>query len=279
MTGFNSQVWLAIAALATPSLAQFGGFGGFGPGDGTNGIGGSTGSGDAGFGTGFSEWTRQRTIHGVLASVVFVILLPLGSIAMPTLKGPWGYWIHLSIQMVGWVVFIAAAVLGFRMLGQPRGFGRDGADAWIYDSDMRYHPIIGIVILALLLIQPVLGWLHHRQFKIYKRRTTVSYLHLFNGRLLIIMGIVNGALGLRVSRASDMVKLAYTIVAGVLGGAWLVITLFSEVRRSRGKDMWDSGKAKNNGKRVRMNRIDKAVRARGDSERNSYSSGAGRRYA
>lgn len=144
---------------------------------------------------------------------------------------------------------------------------------------MRYHPIVGIVILALVLVQPVLGWLHHRQFKIHQRRTIVSYLHLLNGRLLIVMGIVNGALGLKVSRASDMVKLAYTIVAGILGGAWLVITLLSEVRRSRGKDIWGTGRTRNNGKIVRMSRIDKAVRARADSERDSYSSVADRHHA
>lgn len=143
---------------------------------------------------------------------------------------------------------------------------------------MRYHPIIGIVILALLLIQPALGWFHHRQFKIHQRRTTVSYLHLLNGRLLIILGIVNGGLGLKVARASDMIKLAYTIVAAILGGAWLVMTVLSEVRKSRGKDIWGTGRTKNNGKSVRMGRIDKAVRAEAESERDSYR-GAERRYA
>lgn len=122
---------LLTAALTTPTLAQFGGIGGFGPGDGANGIGGSTGFGDAGFGLDISAWMRQRTIHGILASLVFVILFPLGSIAMATLKGPWGYRVHSLVQMVGWALFIAAAALGFRMLGQPRAFGRDGADAWV----------------------------------------------------------------------------------------------------------------------------------------------------
>ncbi|KAJ4393941.1 hypothetical protein N0V93_003158 [Gnomoniopsis smithogilvyi] len=278
MALYQKPFWLAVATLITPSLAQFGGFGGFGAGDGNNGLGGSSGFGHAGFGDDISTWTKQRMIHGILASIAFVILLPLGSIAMATVKGRWAFWVHSLVQMVGWVLFIAAAVLGFRMLGQVRVLRNEGGNTWIHDAHLRYHPILGIIILVLLLVQPVLGWIHHRQFKIHQRRTVVSYLHLLNGRLLIILGIVNGGLGLKVSRASDMVKLAYTIVAAILGGAWLVITVLSEVRKSKGKDIWGTGRPRNNGKSVRMGRIDKAVRAEAESERDSYG-GADRRYA
>lgn len=44
---------------------------------------------------------------------------------------------------------------------------------------------------------------------------------------MIPLGIVNGGLGLGLSGggASDVAKLAYTIVAAALGGAWVVITV------------------------------------------------------
>lgn len=88
----------------------------------------------------------------------------------------------------------------------------------------------------------MLGWLHHRNFVKYQRRTLVSYLHLFNGRVLIILGIVNGGLGLRVSRGSShRAKQAYTIVAAVIGGLWLLVTVVGEIRKSRARDVSGRG--------------------------------------
>lgn len=126
-----------------------------------------------------------------------------------------------------------------------------------------YHPIIGIVVFALIAFQPALGYVHHRQFKRTQRRTLVSYLHLWNGRVLIVLGIVNGGLGLRVADAPDMAKLAYTIVAAVLGAAWLLVSLLSAARRGRGRDALGR-RAKGDGEKgrnVRVERLDRAVRA------------------
>lgn len=69
------------------------------------------------------------------------------------------------------------------------------------------------------------------------------------------------------SNAPDKVKLAYTIVAAVLGGAWLVMTMWSElrklrVRKLRVRDIWGKWRFnfKRNGISVRMVRIDKVVK-------------------
>lgn len=80
--------------------------------------------------------------------------------------------------------------------------------------------------------------------------------------------MINGGLGLRVSRAPRKFRIAYGVVAGVIGVAWLAVTIFTEVRRAKGGDFWRTGRSKNNGKSVRMDRIDKAVRA--GSERDSF---------
>lgn len=82
-------------------------------------------------------------------------------------------------------------------------------------------------------MQPFLGYIHHRQFKLTQRRVLVSHLHLWNGRILIVLGIVNGGLGLKIAHASDDIKLKYTIIAAVLGGLWLVASLVGEARRAR----------------------------------------------
>lgn len=141
------------------------------------------------------------------------------------------------------------------------------------NPQFNYHPIIGVVLLVLLFIQPFLGWLHHRNFKRYQRRTVSSYLHLSNGRVLIILGIVNGGLGLHIAGASDTIKLAYTIVAAVLGGSWVVLAFFGEVRRAGGKDVF--GRQKSEGRSVGMERGYNTVRKDSvdhgeDGRRHSY---------
>lgn len=99
---------------------------------------------------------------------------------------------------------------------------------------MSYHPIIGLVVFALLLIQPLLGIVHHLRFRQVHRRQVWSYLHLWNGRLALIpLGIINGGLGLHVSGASLPAKIAYAVVAGVMGLVWLLAACFGEARRAR----------------------------------------------
>lgn len=102
-------------------------------------------------------------------------------------------------------------------------------------SRANAHPIIGIVVFIMLAFQPLFGYIHHRQFKRYQRRTLASHLHLWDGRIAIILGIINGGLGLRLAGASETLKLAYTIVAAIMGGAWVMLALLSECRRGRNK--------------------------------------------
>jgi hypothetical protein len=71
--------------------------------------------------------------------------------------------------------------------------------------------------------QPVLGLIHHERFRRLQRRQIWSYLHLFNGRIPITLGIVNGALGLWIARESDRLKVAYLATAGAM---WYVIFAF-----------------------------------------------------
>lgn len=70
-------------------------------------------------------------IHGILASVTFLFLFPLGSIAMATIKGRWAYWVHVVSQMIGWFMFIAVAALGFRMLDEVRVRTRQGRESLV----------------------------------------------------------------------------------------------------------------------------------------------------
>lgn len=85
----------------------------------------------------------------------------------------------------------------------------------------------------LLFIQPVLGWVHHRFFKTVGRRTFWTHAHLWLGRGLIILGITNGGLGLKLAGTASPAVIAYGVVAGVFGVTWLVVAVISESRRAK----------------------------------------------
>jgi len=96
-----------------------------------------------------------------------------------------------------------------------------------------YHPIIGIVVLLFMFAQPFLGYKHHKVFKQVGRRQIWSYLHLYNGRIMITLGIANGGLGLWMADQEQRFKTAYVIVASVMWAAWMLVAVWSEWRRTR----------------------------------------------
>ncbi|KAH8903658.1 hypothetical protein BR93DRAFT_947285 [Coniochaeta sp. PMI_546] len=175
--------------------------------------------------------TRYRTIHGILAAMAFVILFPVGAMAMRLIPGRSALWLHGITQVVAYISFIVAVGLGIWLVQEVRIPVAGGSLLNI--SGINYHPIIGLVVFAALFFQPILGAIHHSQFKRLRRRQIWSHLHLWNGRIMIPLGIINGGLGLRIAGASKEIKTAYAVVAGVLGGLWISVAIFSEVRRRK----------------------------------------------
>lgn len=84
----------------------------------------------------------------------------------------------------------------------------------------------------MILLQPLLGILHHRNFKETGRRGFWSILHLVIGRTVIILGIVNGGLGLALAGdAPAGIFVTYGIIGGMLGVPSLAAALFEELKR------------------------------------------------
>ena len=63
-----------------------------------------------------------------------------------------------------------------------------------YDTFNQGHQIIGILAVVALFIQALLGYQHHRNYKKTGQRTVVSHSHLWIGRAVIVLGIVNAVL-------------------------------------------------------------------------------------
>ncbi|KAK4499001.1 hypothetical protein PRZ48_009513 [Zasmidium cellare] len=168
-----------------------------------------------------SNITSIMIAHGVMACLVFVILLPVGGMLVRLATFTGVIKVHIAIQLLAWSIFVAAFGLG------------------AYMSDMGHitgnrHPIIGIIVFVLIVFQPIYGYLHHRLCKKTGRRNVWSFVHLTIGRIAIILGIINGGLGLALAgNASKGAIIAYGVIAGIFGVAYLAVAAFGEVRRAK----------------------------------------------
>jgi len=236
----TNKLAIAVLLAAAVSAQQFGGFDGgdnpfsSGNGDG-NGNGDGSGNGFGNFnngGPGFDveSASRARAIHGILGALSMVVLFPVGSIFMRIIPGRFAIWIHALAQLVAYCVYVAAVGLGIHLV---RMVQFPGGGNLLTNERTSYHPIIGLVVLAFLFLQPVLGFIHHAKFKRMQRRQIWSYLHLFNGRIFITLGIANGGLGLWMAGESDKLKTAYIAVAVVMWVLWMLSAIWGEWRRWR----------------------------------------------
>ncbi|KAK3294497.1 uncharacterized protein B0H64DRAFT_188844 [Chaetomium fimeti] len=179
----------------------------------------------------FAQLLDYRRIHGILAASAMVILFPVGSVILRVVPGRFAIWVHAGFQMLAWAVYVAAVGIGIYLVSLVDGvFPGEG---FFESPSTRYHPIIGLVLLVLLVVQPVVGFIHHRVFKKVQKRQVWSYVHLTIGRVGISLGIINGGLGLYLAEASAYHKRVYAIVAGVMWGLWMGVAIWAEVRRLR----------------------------------------------
>lgn len=127
----SSNIALATT-LITPTSAQFGTFSGSGGGyDGGGGspysagddgsgdgdsAGDGAGEGDGGLASSYSSTARALAAHGILACLAFVVLFPLGAIFLRVIPGRWSIHAHWMVQMLAWVLHIAAFALGVELM-------------------------------------------------------------------------------------------------------------------------------------------------------------------
>jgi hypothetical protein len=225
------------AAAANVVAAQYNGGwrgGSYGGGNDNNngGSAGQSGGNRGGPSQSFMD-SRQKMLiaHGVLAALAFVLFFPLGSILirLGTFRGVW--LVHGIFQLFAYIVYIVAFGLGVWMVNNIP-----------YNLLNTYHPIIGIVLFTLLFFQPILGYIHHVQYKKHSRRTIWSYGHIWLGRIVITLGMINGGLGMLLAsdapaflsfRPTRGQIVAYGVIAGIMWLLWVAAIVVGERRRRR----------------------------------------------
>ena len=82
--------------------------------------------------------------------------------------------------------------------------------------------------MVLLILQPFIGLIQHLRYKKTRERGIWTVVHRWYGRALILLGMINGGLGLRLANDTIGGKIAYGVVAGVSGSSLLGLIIWSE---------------------------------------------------
>lgn len=178
--------------------------------------------------------------HGILMTLVFVVGYPIGSIMMPLI----GNWIiHASWQMLVflgmWAGFGIGYVIANRAGWVSTRVSRCTGTHVPADQSLQFfnntHTQLGVFVVALMGLQPFFGWLHHRYYLKHRGRGIISYIHIWYGRALIIIGIVNGGLGLQLAGTPRHFCIAYIVVAALFALIYVSAFVFGLFRRRRSR--------------------------------------------
>jgi hypothetical protein len=165
-----------------------------------------------------------RAGHAIIMSLVFVVLMPSVALTLYlpyTKKVPH---IHAPLQILNIILVIVGLTLGVR-LAKPLGL------------TAGYHQITGYTVVAILFsVQPILGLLQHLHFRKTGTRSGMGLGHQWLGRTVIILGVINGGLGMRESRPVDSwvptyAPILYSIVAAVVLLIYLAVVVGTAMRK------------------------------------------------
>ncbi|QSZ29022.1 hypothetical protein DSL72_003532 [Monilinia vaccinii-corymbosi] len=195
------------------------------------------GEGSEEYRTSASTIKAYNIAHGTIMGITMVILFPLGAISM-VLFGKW--WIHAAFQIFSLVML----VIGFG-LGVKLAMFKD----YLFKYPAKTHTSFGLALFILFFIQPILGLLHHLAYQRQHARGVVGYVHIWYGRVLLILGIINGGLGLQLAGNTKGGEIAYGLIAGLVALAYLTMV----VSKSLGKCVGSQASSGRNGEKERQN--------------------------
>lgn len=164
---------------------------------------------------GLIGWVKRNPIlhlHGFLMVTAFIILFPLGVIAMRS-GSPKSFKYHWIIQVSASVGVAGGVITGLTLRKHINSF----------------HQTLGLCIVGALVIQAILGYKHHIDFVRIHRRTWISYTHIWVGRIVMLGAFGNLIIGLNMRGYSPIL----VGVAGVFMILEAVGLIFWVWRRSK----------------------------------------------
>ncbi|KAL8829199.1 MAG: hypothetical protein Q9191_002150 [Dirinaria sp. TL-2023a] len=218
------------AASASPSASASAGSSGDSQGAQGEGGGSESSDAEASIASDFAKRRKAVIAHGTIMGLAFALLFPTGSILMRLFSFRGLVWVHAAFQVYTYVMALTGLGLGVYIAVWPSEVHYIGT----------YHPIIGIIVIGLLLLQPVLGLVHHSIFKARHVRTLWASAHVWYGRIVITLGIINGGLGFKLRNNTTGGKIAYGVIAGVMWCIWMLVVISSYYKRYRKED--DAGR-------------------------------------
>lgn len=160
----------------------------------------------------YSAITSSQKAHGIVMGLTVAVLLPLGAMSIRIFSN---IWIHVAIQAISIILLFAGLGLGVHLANQT---------GYLFNTT---HTLFGVSVVCLFVLQPITGWLHHWMYMRKHKRTATSYVHIWYGRALIILSIINGGLGLQLADNTKGGEIAFGVVAGVMCLAWAGVVLLS----------------------------------------------------
>jgi hypothetical protein len=166
-----------------------------------------------------------RASHAIVMSLVFVVLMPFVALTLYLPYTKKVLHMHGPLQILSIILVIVGLALGVRLAKPLR-------------LTAGYHQIIGYAVVAMLFsVQPVLGLLQHLHFRKTGTRSGMGLGHQWLGRTVIILGVVNGGLGMRESGpvgdswVPTYAPILYGIVATVVLLIYLAVVVGNAMRK------------------------------------------------
>jgi len=170
---------------------------------------------------------RKRNGHACMMSIVFLILFPLGAISLHFPRPAF-----LRNVKVVTSVHVPIQILGLAMMIGAMGLGIDIAnELHFFSGATRAHIVIGLLAtLMIIVVQPAMGILQHLHFRKTGGKSVFGYIHRWNGRVAIILGMINQGLGFQLVGIGTVVHthslVRNFVILGVFASIWFLLVMW-----------------------------------------------------
>ncbi|XP_047976249.1 cytochrome b561 and DOMON domain-containing protein At3g61750 [Salvia hispanica] len=167
--------------------------------------------------------SQDRRTHGTLAVLGWGFLLPTGAILARYLrrKDKVWYYFHVPIQFIGFLLGVAAVIVGVSLYSKMHVF-------------FPAHRGIGIFLLLITILQVLAFFTRPSSDSKYRRYW--NWYHNWVGRICLFFGAVNILLGIHIADAAQAWKIGYGFLLGFLLVTVIVLEALLRLRRSAEAD-------------------------------------------